>query len=151
MEDTRTTNETTKETLVAGLNEDLAHEYQAILMYNSYAAMVSGIHRPMLKGFFQAEIPEELQHAQFLADKITALGGTPTTQPAPLKLVDDSHAMLEQALEAETETIKRYVTRRKQAEAYGDYGLAADLDGIISDETTHKEETEKLLRGIGSH
>jgi bacterioferritin len=138
-----------KQTLIDGLNEDLAHEYQAIVMYNSFAALVSGIHRPMLKGFFEAELPEELQHAQFLADKVTALGGTPATQPAPLTLPTSANAMLRMVLEAETETIRRYVERRKQAEAFGDYGLAADLDGIISDETKHKEETEKLLRDLG--
>jgi len=139
---------TDKQTLIDGLNEDLAHEYQAIVMYNSFAAMVSGIHRPMLKGFFEAEIPEELQHAQFLADKITALGGTPTTQPAALDLPSSADEMLRMVLDAETETIRRYVERRKQAEAFEDYGLAADLDGIISDETKHKEETEKLLRNL---
>ncbi len=137
-----------KQTLIDGLNDDLAHEYQAIVMYNSFAAMVSGIHRPMLKGFFEAEIPEELQHAQFLADKITALGGTPTTQPAALDLPSSADEMLRMVLDAETETIRRYVERRKQAEAFEDYGLAADLDGIISDETKHKEETEKLLRNL---
>jgi bacterioferritin len=135
-----------KHTLIDGLNEDLANEYQAIIMYNSYAAMVSGIHRPMLKQFFEGEIPEETRHAQFLADKITALGGSPAIQPAPFKLAGSSREMLQQILEAESSTIKRYVERRKQAEAFEDYGLAADLDAIISDETKHKEETEKLLR-----
>ncbi|MEP0547699.1 MAG: ferritin-like domain-containing protein, partial [Rhodothermales bacterium] len=51
---------TDRQTLIDGLNDDLAHEYQAVLMYTSYAALVSGIHRPMLKGFFEMEIPEEL-------------------------------------------------------------------------------------------
>lgn len=138
----------TKEALIKGLNEDLAHEYQAILMYNSYAAMATGIHRPLLKGFFEGEIPEELQHAQFLADKITALGGKPTTKPAELKLAEMPREMLQQVLEAETETIDRYVERMKQAEEYGDYGLANNLHDIISDETSHKEETEKLLRSL---
>jgi bacterioferritin len=141
---------TGKQTLIDGLNDDLAHEYQAILMYNSYAALVSGLHRPMLKGFFEAEIPEELAHAQFLANKITALGGTPTTEPVPLDLEREATAMLRQVLAAETETITRYVERRKQAEAFGDYGLAAELDTIISDETRHKEETDKLLRDLGA-
>ena len=141
--------DTDKQALIDGLNDDLAHEYQAIVMYNSFAALVSGIHRPMLKGFFEGELPEELAHAQFLADKITALGGTPTTQPAPLTLPTSADEMLRLVLKAETETIERYVERRKQAEAFGDYGLAADLDGIISDETKHKEETEKLLRNLG--
>lgn len=135
-----------KQALIDGLNEDLAHEYQAIVMYNSFAAMVNGIHRTALKQFFEGELPEELMHAQFLADKITALGGTPTTTPADVDLVESPHEMLETVLEAEAETVDRYVQRRRQAEEYGDYGLAADLDGIISDETKHREETEKLLR-----
>lgn len=141
---------TDKQALIDGLNTDLAHEYQAILMYNSYAALVSGIHRPMLKGFFEAELPEELAHAQFLANKITALGGMPTTEPVPLELAREATAMLRQVLGAETETIRRYVERRKQAEAFEDYGLAAELDTIISDETRHKEETDKLLRDLGA-
>lgn len=138
-----------KQTLIDGLNEDLAHEYQAVLMYNTYAAMASGIHRPILKNFFESEITDELRHAAFLANKITALGGTPTTEPAPLDIVTDSRSMLEQVRKAEADTIKRYVQRRKQAEEFGDFGLANDVDEIISDETEHKEETEKLLRDLG--
>ncbi len=143
--------EITREQLIKGLNEDLAHEYQAIVMYTTYAAMASGIHRPLLKEFFEGEIPDELRHAQFLANKITALGGLPTTKPAPVKLAESSRAMLEEVLKAEEETIARYVQRRNQAEAFGDYGLVNDLEEIISDETRHKEETEKLLRGMMEH
>lgn len=135
-------------TLIEGLNEDLGHEYQAIMMYTTYAAMASGIHRPLLKGFFESEIPEELRHAQFLAEKITALGGTPTTTAKPVDVTDNTRAMLQNVLRAESDTVKRYVKRRNQAEEAEDYGLAVDLDEIISDETRHKEETEKLLRGI---
>lgn len=143
--------EITREQLIKGLNEDLAYEYQAVMMYTTYAAMASGIHRPLLKAFFEGEIPEELQHAQFLANKITALGGLPTTKPAPVKLAENNRAMLEEVLKAETETIARYVQRRNQAEAFGDYGLVNDLEEIISDETRHKEETEKLLRSMSEH
>ena len=138
----------TKEDLIQALNEDLAHEYQAALMYTSYAAMASGIHRPILKTFFEDEIPEELAHAQFMADKITVLGGMPTTEPAPLTLAEDTDSMLKQVMAAESETVERYVKHRRAAESYGDYGLAAELDDIIRDETQHKEETEKLLRTL---
>jgi bacterioferritin len=137
-----------RETLIDGLNTDLAHEYQAILMYNSYAAMVYGMHRPTLKQFFESELPEELTHAQLLADKITALGGTPITEPAPIELQTEPKAMLKQVLDAEATTIDRYVERREQAEAAKEYGLATELDDIIRDETEHKEETEKLLRDL---
>jgi bacterioferritin len=136
-----------KEKLIQGLNEDLAHEYQAIILYTTYAAMVSGIHRQELKELFLAEIQDELRHAQLLSDKIAALGGKPTTVPAPVPEAEDARAMLEAILKAEAEAVARYVKRMKEAEAFGDYGLANDLHEIISEETRHKEETEKLLRG----
>jgi bacterioferritin len=137
-----------KRTLIEKLNEDLAHEYQAMLMYNTYAAMVSGIHRPILRDFFQEEVPDELEHAQFLANKITSLGGTPTTKPADFELAREPRAMLEQIVQAESDTIERYGKHLDRVEEFGDRGLAAELDDIIRDETIHKEETEKLLRDI---
>jgi bacterioferritin len=40
---------TTKNTdLLTGLNEDLAHEYQAVVMYNTYASRVVGPYRKEL-------------------------------------------------------------------------------------------------------
>ena len=81
--------------LLKGLNEDLRGEFQAIIMYRLYASMVQGPYRQELRNFFAAEIPEELNHAQMLADKIAALGGTPVATPAPVTVVSDAKAMLE--------------------------------------------------------
>ncbi|RAL24834.1 bacterioferritin [Lujinxingia litoralis] len=134
-------------TLLDGLNVDLAHEYQAIVMYNTYAAAVTGIHRKELQAFFLEEVADEFEHAKFLADKITALGGTPVTSPAEVRFTTDPREMLESVVKAESETVDRYVYRMKQAQEYGDYGLASTLDAMIADETRHKEESEKLLRG----
>lgn len=138
---------TSKQELVDGLNEALAYEYQAVQMYIHYAATVSGIHRGELKEEFQAEVQDELGHAQFLAEKVDALGGTPTTEVKPFPGEDNPRAMLEAVRDAEEEAVDRYVDLMEQAEEYGDLGLANDLHDIISDETEHKEETEKLLRG----
>jgi len=134
-----------RQELIDGLNEDLKGEFQAIIMYRLYASMVQGPYRQELRTFFANEIPEELAHAQILADKISALGGTPVATPAPVKVVGDAKAMLEAALEAEVETIDRYVQRRKEAEAAAEYGLAADFDTIISDETNHRDELRQML------
>jgi bacterioferritin len=131
--------------LVRGLNEDLRGEFQAVIMYRLYASMVQGPYRQELRNFFAAEIPDELGHAQILADKISALGGTPVAEPAPVKVVKEAKEMLQAALEAEVETIGRYVQRRKQAEDAGEYGLAAQFDDIISDETHHRDELRQML------
>lgn len=136
-----------KATLIEGLNEDLAHEYQAIIMYNTYAAAVTGVHRNELKKFFLTEVQDEFLHAQYLADKITAMGGRPTTKPAEVKFTTNPRDMLQYVFEGESETVERYVKRMKQAEEFGDYGLAAELHDMIADETRHKEESEKILKG----
>ncbi|MGH9148579.1 MAG: ferritin-like domain-containing protein, partial [Vicinamibacterales bacterium] len=105
-----------KNKLLEGLNQDLEAEFQAIIMYRLYASMVQGPYRQELRTFFANEIPEELTHAQILADKIAAMGGTPAAAPTPVVVVADAKAMLEVALSAETETLARYITRRRQAE-----------------------------------
>jgi len=137
----------TKEELVAKLNEDLAGEYQAIIMYSTYAASVTGPHRPMLKQFFLSEVPGELAHAQFLAEKIASLGGSPALAPRPVPGAADAREMLQNVLEAERRAIADYKTRAEQAAEAGDKGLATHLETIVEDETSHYEETEKILRG----
>ena len=131
--------------LIEGLNKDLAGEFQAVIMYRLYASMVQGPYRQELRQFFANEIPEELTHAQILADKIAALGGTPVAVPAAVKVVSEPKQMLQAALEAEVETIANYVQRRKQAEAAGEHGLAAEFDQVISDETHHRDELQQML------
>jgi bacterioferritin len=134
-----------KHQLIEGLNEDLRGEFQAVIMYRLFASMVQGPYRQELRTFFANEIPEELGHAQVLADKISALGGTPASEPATVPVAREAKAMLEAAHKAEVETITRYVQRRKQAEDAGEFGLAAQFDDIIMDETHHRDELQQML------
>lgn len=139
------TTQDAKQQLLEGLNVDLRGEFQAIIMYRLYASTVQGPYRQELRTFFSNEIPDELGHAQVLADKIAAFGGTPAAVAAPVTVVSEPRAMLEAALAAEVETLDRYVTRRKQAEAAAEYGLAAQLDTIIADESNHRDELRQML------
>ena len=131
--------------LIEGLNVDLQGEFQAVIMYRLYASMVQGPYRQELRTFFANEIPEELMHAQILADKISALGGTPASTAAPVQVVKEAKQMLQEALKAEIETIERYTKRREQAEKAGEVGLAAQFDDIIMDETHHRDELQQML------
>jgi bacterioferritin len=135
-----------KKQLIDGLNEDLANEYSAMIMYNHYAATVQGIAGQVLKEFFQSEVNDEIGHAQLLAEKIVALGGTPTVTPKPIKGATNVKEMLENTLQAEIETIERYTLRCRQAEEAGEIGLKIELEDLIADETKHKLEIERLLR-----
>ena len=137
---------TTKEELIEGLNTDLGFEYAAIITYRTYASQIQGQTRVELRGFFESEIPDEMNHAQILADKIVALGGRPVTEAKPVKSATTPKEMLQNALQDEIDTIERYVERRKQAEEVGEYGLAVDLDDLISDESKHRDEINMILK-----
>jgi len=135
-----------KKTLIKRLNEDLAGEFSAIIQYVTYAARATGPYRPQLAQFFLAEVADEQLHAQFLANKIVALGGEPTTVPREVAIVHGNRAMLEAVLEAERRAVKDYTKRAREADAFGDKGLAVQLEDMVRDESGHSEETERILR-----
>lgn len=135
-----------KQTLIDHLNQDLAGELQAIAQYITYAAKVTGPYRPQLSQFFTAEIADEQGHALYLANKIVALGGEPATVPRPVPEAKTNREMVEAVMSAERQAIADYTQRAKEADEYGDKGLAVQLEDMVRDESSHYEETERILR-----
>jgi len=135
-----------RQALIEGLNTDLAHEYQAIISYLVLSQLITGPHRPELSRFLDEEIADELGHARYLANKIVALGGTPTTRPAEVRLGSSNREIFEIVLQAERETIERYTQRIKQADAAGEIGLRVDLENIVSEESRHRDDLERILK-----
>jgi bacterioferritin len=132
--------------LIKRLNEDLAGEFGAIVQYITYAAKATGPYRPQLSQFFSGELADEQAHAQFLANKIVALGGEPTTQPRPVPSAKTDREMLQAVLEAERKAVADYTQRAKDAETIGDKGLVVQLEDMVRDESAHSDETERILR-----
>lgn len=139
-----------KAKLIKNLNEDLSNELSAIIQYITYAAQVTGPFRPQLVDFLLKEVPDEQGHAEFLANKVVALGGVPTTVAAPVAAVETTKELLEAVLEAERKAIAGYKERAEQAEEFGDIGLQVQLEDMIRDETEHAEQTERILRDWSS-
>lgn len=135
-----------KKQLIDALNEDLAGELGAIIQYITYAAKATGPYRPQLSQFFLTEVADETLHAQFLANKVVALGGEPATVPSHVPAPPNNRGMVEAVLEAETKAVADYTKRAQQAEEFGDKGLVVQLEDMIRDEQGHREETERLLR-----
>ncbi|SHE94529.1 bacterioferritin [Seinonella peptonophila] len=134
------------ETLIEGLNEDLSAEYGAMIQYLYNASVVSGLSRRILKPFFEEEAQDEMRHALYLSEKINYLGGQPSVRPKAVKHVTGVREMLQHTLQEEIDTIDRYKKRIDQAEQVGDIALKVQLEDMISDETRHKEEIERLLK-----
>jgi bacterioferritin len=135
-----------KQHLIDNLNKDLANELSAIAQYITYAAKATGPYRPQLSQFFLTEVADEQIHAQFLANKIVALGGEPTTVASPVEAASNNREMLEAVLRAEVQAGKDYTQRAEEADEYGDKGLVVTLEDMVRDEMGHSEETERILR-----
>ncbi len=137
-----------RKALIDGLNEDLANELGASILYLYQTSVSTGWDGEELREFLQPEVAGEMQHAIFLAEKIAALGGKPTTQPAQHKCPKDVKGMLKYDLKLEQEAIANYKRRALQAEEAGETGLKIKLEELIVDETAHAEQIERILRGM---
>jgi bacterioferritin len=137
-----------KKALIAGLNDDLANELGAAILYLYQTSTASGWEGEELREFLSPEVTGEMTHAIFLAEKIAALGGKPTTQPVQHKCPKDVKGMLKYDLKLEREAIEGYRKRCQQADEAGEIGLKLKLEEIIVDETGHAEQIERILRGM---
>ena len=131
--------------LVDALNEDLAREYQAIIAYTVYSNVLTGAQWMKIAAELKLHAAEELAHAMIIADQIDYLGGKPTATPKPVKLSDKAEDMIRFDLDNETETIKNYRRRIKQAEAIGHYALAEQLRKIVAQEQEHQHDLATAL------
>ena len=66
--------------LVERLNQALALEMRAEIMYAHYAAYVKGIYRLHLKPYFEGEATESFTHANTVRNAINQLGGEAVTE-----------------------------------------------------------------------
>lgn len=129
--------------LVENLNKALSLELAGIIQYSQHSYLVTGTDREIYKGFFRDNAEEAQDHAETLGDKIVALGGIPTVEPAMIRQSVDVQEMLKQDLELEREAMAAYMAAWA---ACDDKDLPQKfwLEGQISDEQMHIEELEKL-------
>jgi bacterioferritin len=131
--------------LMQGLQEDLSREYQAIIAYTVYSNVLKGAQWMSIAEELKIHAAEELQHALIISDQIDYLGGMPNATPKEVKLSDKPEDMLRFDLDNETQTIKSYRKRVRQAEAVGHYALAEQIRKIISQEQEHQHDLATAL------
>ncbi len=130
-------NEITRNQLIENLNEDLAREYQAIIGYVIYSQVLKGPQYMTIAKELEAHAGEELQHALLVCKQIDYLGGKPASVPKPVKTSDKAEDMLRFDLDNETETIRNYRDRVRQAESLGEYAVAENIRHILEQEQEH--------------
>ncbi len=137
-----------KKALIDGLNQDLANELGASILYLYQTSVATGWDGEELREFLAPEVTGEMTHAVFLAQKIAALGGMPTTLPKQHKSPKTVKEMLKYDLKLELEAIENYRLRAIQAEEAGEIGLKIKLEELLLDETGHAEQIQRILKGM---
>lgn len=129
--------------LVENLNKALSCELAGVIQYSQHSYLLSGPDREIFKGWFRDQAEEAQDHAETLGDKIVALGGVPSVEPAAIRQSTDTKEMLKQALELEREAMAAYMAAWAACDD-NDLPQKFWLEGQISDEQMHIEELEKL-------
>src|SRR5262245_65410472 len=128
--------------LITRLNRALSLEYAATIQYLQQQCLVTGKERQQFAPFFASSSSESHLHAQNLGNKIVALGGSPTIEPAKVREGKNLAEMLRYDLELERQALDAYVKAWKSAQS--NPPLVFWLEEIISAEQLHVDELEKL-------
>jgi len=141
--------------VLAVLNDVLATELVCVLRYKRHYYMAAGIYAESAKAEFLQHAGEEQQHADWVAERITQLGGEPNFNP--VGLADRAHSEYV-AGENLTEMIKEdLVAERIAIESYSEIirWLGNDdpttrilIEQINKMEEEHANDMADLLRKI---
>lgn len=132
-----------REELIENLNQALSLELAGVIQYSQHSYLVTGTEREVYKDWFRDQSEEAQDHAETLGDKIVALGGVPTVEPAMIRQSTSLNEMLKQDLELEREAIAVYMAAWASCDEE-DLPQKFWLEGRIADEQMHIEELEKL-------
>jgi len=88
------------------LNRALRLQHRSVLHYSLVAGSVIGLEYQAHAEKMREHAASELGDATRLVEKITALGGEPTTEVAPTRFVADPDAAIDSLIECESETLE---------------------------------------------
>lgn len=135
-----------KAALIDKLNEAISLELAGLLQYNQYSQVLLGTDRRIWEDFFKEASDESLSHARTFAERVVALGGTPSCEPEPVKQAEDVTEMLQNSLALEKRAVQIY---NEALEIAGDNaGYRNLLEDQIDAETQDVEELEKYLNQV---
>lgn len=133
------------EELKAGLNEQLNREVSTFLRYILQAAYIKGAEWDPVREMYLNEVTDEVGHAQYLANQIVMLGGTPKLEPDLTRPPSDVREMLRRDAEQEREDAKNYTRLASLGGQEGLFALKLQLEEQAADEDRHGQEMVRLL------
>lgn len=131
--------------LIAELNDALNREFSTIIRYSLEASLIRGRSNHSVREMYRAESLDEIRHAQYLADKIVMLGGTPKVDPDLTPPPRDIEQMIENDLKQELSDVAHYKKLAQMAEDAGDIELRTKMEEQAADEAQHAYELRRMM------
>ena len=131
--------------LVQKLNEQLNREVSTFLRYMLQASSIKGAAYEALRNMYLKEVGDEVAHAQYLANQIVALGGTPKLSPDLNPPPATVQEMLSNDIAQEKNDVRNYVELAQLAEKNGLVALKMQMEEQAADEDSHGQEMTRLM------
>ncbi len=132
-----------KEKIIEVLNKVRVEELTAIMQYLQHHYRAKGINSPAVSEIFKKLSIVEMKHAYALAERITALGGVPTTKIDKINVPEKLEEMIRENYEVEKVAIEDFKGYIKEVSE--DITTRRMLEDILADEEEHLDELGKLL------
>jgi bacterioferritin len=148
-------NKADRKRVIEVLNEVLATELVCVLRYKRHYFMARGIHSESVKAEFLQHAGEEQQHADWIAERITQLGGAPNFNPEGI--TQRSHSEYDESANLEAMVRADLLAERIAIESYSEIvrWLANDdpttrkmIEDILKMEEEHANDMADLLPGV---
>jgi bacterioferritin len=104
-----------------------------------------GVQGYAVKDAFKTTAISEMKHAEAIAERLSYLGGIPTTKPTPIFIGTTLKQMIESDMKAEEEAIAMYKKILLVARKEGDETTEFLFNKILSDEEEHHDLFSSLL------
>lgn len=133
------------------LNDDLKNEWMHLRFYLFHASQVVGLHCSEYKELLLEHAQSEMKHITEFSDMIIGLGGCPTEESNQFLKYSEPKDIISYALEIESNVVKNYVERIKQAQELG--GVDGQwLEIFLEKQVEHSREDvdhfNQILRGL---
>ena len=127
------------------LNQAIAREIQVSVQYMWQHVLWKGVKGYAVKDAFKTTAVAEMKHAEAIAERLSYLGGIPTTKPTPIFIGTTLKQMIESDMKAEEEAIAMYKKILLVARKEGDETTEFLFNKILSDEEEHHDLFSSLL------
>jgi bacterioferritin len=137
-------NTTDRKRVIEVLNDALATELVCILRYKRHYYMARGMSSESVKGEFLQHAAEEQQHADWIAERITQLGGEPNFNPEGI--MQRSHSEYDASLDLQSMVRADLLAERIAIETYTEI-----IRWLANDDPTTRKMIEDILKVEEEH